>query len=104
MTVYIKESDSTINGGVNNVTEYVATEKTIICTYGGHNVFYVNDSDMRIRDVRLIYMGKKHTRFECWSKGTRAEAITVEIPTKNIETITCGGHWSSAYPVDMSRF
>ena len=108
MTIYIKEADSTINGGCNDVTEYVESEETIVCTYGGHNVFYVNGdangSDLRIRDVRLIHMGENITEFECWSKGTRSDAVTVEIPTKNIKTLTCGGHWSSAYPVDMSHF
>lgn len=108
MAIYIKESDSTINGGCNDVTEYVGTEEKIVCTYGGHNVFYVNGdangSDMRLTDVRLIFMGKERTRFECWSKGHRADGVEITVPTKNIETLTCGGHSRNAYPVDMSHF
>lgn len=106
--VYIKEADSTIDGGVNDVTEYVGSETEIICTYGCHNAFYVNGnangSLLRIQDVRIIHMGKDITIFESWGFGDRTNSISVEIPTKMVKTITCGGHFGHTKAVDMSTY
>ena len=106
--IYIKEADSTINGGVNDVSEYVGSDKEIICTYGCHNAFYVNGdangSLLRVQDVRIINMGKDITTFECWANGDRTNSISVEIPTLLVVTITCGGHFGHTKVVDMSHY
>lgn len=108
MKHYIKESDATINGGCNDVTDLIQTDNVIICTYGGHNVFYVNGDHngnlLRLQDVRLIHISENTIEFECWKKGNRTHSISIEIPRNIVKTITCGGHFSSAYPVDMSVF
>lgn len=105
---YIKEADSTINGGCNDVTEFIQPNTVIICTYGHHNVFYVNGDHngnlLRLQDVRIISIGETVVEFECWKKGDRTNSVSVEIPLSIVETVTCGGHFSSAYPVDMSVF
>lgn len=108
MTVYIVEANSTINGMVRDVTEYIGTGEHIICTLGHHNVFFVNGDQngnlLRIQDVRIIHMHEDITEFECWSTGDRINSISVEIPTEKVETVICGGHFHTSNPVDMSHF
>lgn len=103
--VYIKEGDNERNGLTSDISQYIGTDTTIICTIGEYNTFRVNET-IRLTDVRIIENGEKYTTFRCWHPGSsKNEESTVEMKTDEIKSIRCAGHYhSSIYKTDMSQF
>lgn len=108
MKIYIKEGDWEGCGNTSDISEHIGTENTIICTYGGGNVFYlngdVNKHDISIRDVRIIEFGKEFVRFTILKNGNIEDASTFCINNEMVQTIKCGGHFGHHNGnVDMSQ-
>lgn len=108
MKIYIKEGDWEGCGNTSDISEHIGTENTIICTYGGTNVFYINGDvnkhDMSVENVRKIKFGKEFVRFTVLRSGNIEDATTFSVNNKMVKTVKCGGHFGHHNKdVDMSQ-
>lgn len=94
MAIRVKENDRV------NLTEYIGSRNTIICTSGRTNQFTIN-GEIEVTDVRIVeFFENGRITLYCW-RTERSDEIRASI--NNANSIVCDGVYHSRI-VDMSRF